>query len=101
MCAGLSLFYHSLQESAFQLLLYYLTKETENRDWNKASHRPLEEIQGDHVRRDFLAVIPLLASKVLATFCIPPNPPDSDACTTGAICGSISNQQMEQLAGWG
>lgn len=53
------------------------------------------------MRRDFLAVIPFLASKALAPFCIPPNPPDSDASTTGAICGSFSNQQMEQLAGWG
>lgn len=67
----------------------------------KASYRWLEEIRGGRVRRNFLAVIPLLASKALATFCIPPNPPDSDASATGAICGSFSNQQMEQLAGWG
>lgn len=53
------------------------------------------------MRRNFLAAIPFLASKALATFCIPPNPTDSDASTTGAVCGSFSNQQMEQLSGWG
>lgn len=53
------------------------------------------------MRRDFLAVIPLLAPKALVVFCIPPNPPDSDASTSGAMCVSFSNQQIEQLASWG
>lgn len=55
----------------------------------------LEEIEGGHVKRDFLAAIPFLASKALVIFCIPPNPPDSDVGTTRAICVSFSNQQME------